>query len=45
MEVGQLYESPFNSLAPAGPEVLFAEEKITILESVFDRLESGTRPG
>ena len=43
MEVGQLYESPFNSLAPAGPEQLFREEELDVLDGVLRRFRETTR--
>lgn len=43
MEVGQLYESPFSSLAPAGPEQLFREEELDVLDGVLRRFKETTR--
>ncbi|SDI79100.1 type I restriction enzyme, R subunit [Arthrobacter subterraneus] len=43
MEVGQLYESPFNSLAPAGPEQLFREEDLDALDGVLRQFRETTR--
>ena len=43
MEVGQLYESPFNSLAPAGPEQLFREDELNALDGVLRRFSETTR--
>lgn len=35
IDVAALYEPPFNSLAPRGPEDLFAESDITSMEAVI----------
>jgi type I restriction enzyme R subunit len=43
MDVGQLYESPFNSLVPAGPEQLFREDELNALDSVLRRFSETTR--
>lgn len=45
MTVGQLYESPFSSIAPAGPESLFAEESLTTLDRALRDLAETTRAG
>ncbi|WP_035776064.1 DEAD/DEAH box helicase family protein [Arthrobacter sp. H5] len=45
MEMGQLYDSPFNSLAPAGPEALFPEDKLSVLDGVLRQFTDSTRAG
>lgn len=43
MRVGQLYESPFSSLAPAGPEKLFRDEELDVLDGVLRQSRETTR--
>ncbi len=43
--MGQLYESPFNSLAPSGPEGLFPEDRLAVLDGSLRQLTEATRVG
>lgn len=43
MDIGALYEAPFSDAAPSGPELLFDDERIEVLESVLHRFTDATR--
>ncbi|MEY9211365.1 type I site-specific restriction endonuclease [Thermobifida halotolerans] len=44
LDVGALYESPFTSLAPNGPEDLFGEADLDALVAVLERIEATAVP-
>ncbi|GGO01223.1 hypothetical protein GCM10010116_02160 [Microbispora rosea subsp. aerata] len=44
MEVGVLYESPFTSLAPGGPEDLFSDPEVDALVEVLAAVQAKAVP-
>lgn len=44
MDPGLLYEPPFTTLAPGGPEALFANREVDELITAIRAVDSGTRP-
>ena len=43
MEAGALYESPFTSVAPLGPDQLFAKAEVRELMRVLESVEATAR--
>ncbi|MFW6638525.1 hypothetical protein ACOALZ_00630 [Nocardiopsis algeriensis] len=42
--MGDLYEPPFTSLSPGGPEHLFTDEEIDTIETVLDSIRATAVP-
>ncbi|MCG2624691.1 DEAD/DEAH box helicase family protein [Arthrobacter sp. I2-34] len=43
MDISALYESPFSDIAPSGPEALFSDAKIDLLQTALEGFTEATR--